>query len=698
MDHEKKRSPPCLLVVLVSICAWGLSAAMSSSKQEEKTEATKTSVAHQQGMEEILIQGQPEETPEWSRTIWLNDVEKTPGTYGDTLRIIQSLPGIALGTTRSSAGLGLAVRGSAPEDSKVFLDGHLVPMLFHMGGFKSAVNAEMLDRVDFYPGGFGVADGGATGAVMKIKSKSAINKETHGYLEVSALDSSAFLQGPMGEDGGFLFAVRRSVFDLWASDVLKEMVDANRTVTLVYQDYQAKMEWTSNGDDYFSIFGFGLSDNTHLLEERHPEDDFQVGAQYHRLLVGWLHDPVSGNWRINTSLAFGYDKKTYLDGNRYSNAECPLMALRSDFQWEFSNRWLLSSGLYAGFNLWEADFSIARPQKEGFQTSNRDWTAGELKLTSYQSNAYISASWRMLKRTQLTGGLRAECYGFETHTQCMLMPRLSARQVIHPSTTLKASLGIYYQPAALDELVPEFGNPELAMEKAIHSILGVEQRLPWGLQLDVTLFYKTLKQLVVPSRNILDNKIYSNQGMGQVYGLELLLRKNPTNAFYGWMAYTLMRSERKDGPYREWRLFDFDQTHILTLVVGYSIPSANENQDVRHKPHGQEAGWTFGLRFQLVSGNPYTPVAGKEYAADYDFYHPIYGPTNSARLPLYHSLDLRIDHTWIFEDWTLSVFLDVQNTYSHRSIEKVEYNFDYSEQKNILGLPTLPTVGIKGRF
>ena len=33
--------------------------------------------------------------------------------------------------------------------------------------------------------------------------------------------------------------------------------------------------------------------------------------------------------------------------------------------------------------------------------------------------------------------------------------------------------------------------------------------------------------------------------------------------FFGWISYTLSRSERKDASATDYRLFDGDQTHIL---------------------------------------------------------------------------------------------------------------------------------------
>ncbi len=39
-----------------------------------------------------------------------------------------------------------------------------------------------------------------------------------------------------------------------------------------------------------------------------------------------------------------------------------------------------------------------------------------------------------------------------------------------------------------------------------------------------------------------------------------------------WVAYTLSKSERKDPGASNFRLFDHDQTHILTVVGSYRLP------------------------------------------------------------------------------------------------------------------------------
>ena len=44
------------------------------------------------------------------------------------------------------------------------------------------------------------------------------------------------------------------------------------------------------------------------------------------------------------------------------------------------------------------------------------------------------------------------------------------------------------------------------------------------------------------------------------------------------------------------------------------------------------------------------------------------------------------------------MYLDVQNVYYQSNVEAVGYNFDYSQQAYVTGLPILPSLGIKGEF
>jgi hypothetical protein len=176
-----------------------------------------------------------------------------------------------------------------------------------------------------------------------------------------------------------------------------------------------------------------------------------------------------------------------------------------------------------------------------------------------------------------------------------------------------------------------------------------------------------------------------NGGIGRIYGLETMARLNPqpgASRAFGFLAYTLSRSERKDHPSQPWRLFDFDQTHILTMAGGYRLPR----------------NWDVSGTFRLVSGNPTTPVTGSVYDAAGDYYTPIFGPINSARNPLFHQLSVRVEKQWRFKAWGLAAYLDVQNAYNHRSQEGVQYSYDYARSAPVQGLPVLPSLGLRGEL
>ncbi|MEO0603124.1 MAG: hypothetical protein AAF211_16915 [Myxococcota bacterium] len=52
-----------------------------------------------------------------------------------------------------------------------------------------------------------------------------------------------------------------------------------------------------------------------------------------------------------------------------------------------------------------------------------------------------------------------------------------------------------------------------------------------------------------------------------------MLRKEPADRFFGWLSYSLSRSERIDDPDAtdDWTLFGLDQTRNLIAVAGYQL-------------------------------------------------------------------------------------------------------------------------------
>jgi hypothetical protein len=322
------------------------------------------------------------------------------------------------------------------------------------------------------------------------------------------------------------------------------------------------------------------------------------------------------------------------------------------------------------------------------------------KSTAFRPAWYLEGEWTPVRRARIVPGFRVD-YARDSG-QTDFSPRINGRYDIVPSTdssadegagrrnlrtTVKGGVGLFQQPPQFQETSTVFGTPGLESNRALHYSLGVEQDLSRQIEVSVEGFYKDMTRQVSRSADATGAFTYDNQGLGSVIGLETLVKYKPDSRFFGWIAYTLSRSVRQNGPDEPEYLFDFDQTHNLIMLGSYRLGR----------------GWEFGSRFRLVSGPLTTPLLRPPalpalYAADSGSYAQLQGKTNSERLPLFHQLDVRVDKTWQFTDWKFSTYLDIINVYNNQAVEGVVYNYNYTQQNYQTGLPIIPSIGLRGEF
>jgi TonB family protein len=609
------------------------------------------------------------------------EIARIPGTNGDALRSLQNLPGVA----RSPALSGLLiVRGSAPEDTQYFVDGTPVPLVYHFGGLSSVVPTEMLGRIDFYPGNFSTQYGRAMGGIVDVGLTEPKSDRIHAMAEADFIDTRALVQGPIFDTGWkFALAGRRSWFDVWLSPVLNA-ANASVSVAPVYYDYQAIVERDLDRHSSLRFGFFGSDDRIDILlqspSSSTPDLAGVIGSHTGFWRAQALYkNKLSDDTELRAVAAFGEDYIDFTAGSIFFHLDDHPISSRVEVAQKLDRRLTLNVGLDLYYSPYTAAAQLPAPPKAG-EPPTGPFASQPPVSTSVTGAEFQPAIYTELEATPWAGarivpGLRLD-YTNSTNSWDFA-PRVVVRQDVttEPRTTIKGGVGLFAQPPQAQETNSVFGMSGLRSNRAMHYDVGVERVFSPHVEASLEGFYKQLDNLVEPG--------LGNTGSGVVYGAETLIRYKPDERFFGWIAYTLSRSLRRDQPGAPLRIFEYDETHVLTVLGSYRIGR----------------GWELGMRYRLSSGYMYTPNAYGFYDENIGAYLPLSAyPTDGSRLPLFHSLDVRVDKTWAFRWGKLSAYLDILNIYDQGNVDGLTYDYNYTHMAYANDLPIIPSLGLRVEY
>lgn len=621
------------------------------------------------------------------RSIRAEEIQRIPGVYGDAFKVVQNLPGVARAPAISGQ---IIVRGSSPADTQVLIDGVRVPLLYHFGNLYSVVNTDILESIDFTPGGAPVRYGRKTGGLLQAQLKlPRTNEEWHGYVETNVFHTGAFLRGPLSEDTTLTLSARRSYIDVVLATVVP---DGALPFTLAprYWDYQAKLDhrFSDKLDATLLLLG---SDDTLTLVTSDPPPGFPDSSGelssttgFHGA-IGVLRGRGKG-WKTRSTLGVVRTGINFKVGDG-TNLSVDISS------WELTFRQDVEVGtgpvkLRAGLDVFDNEYDVNFLFPSQFAQAGAGAGAQSLdRALSVTTGIFAPALWvdavyRTVPNLEVVPGVRVDLYT-RAGNGATALPKLNARYKVDEFTTIKGAVGMLSQVPEPQQLSERFGNTELQPIRSFEAALGAEYKPFPRLNIDVQAFFKDIWDIPVAPDQVIPEVALINERTGLVYGVELLIRHPPVGRFFGWIAYTLSRSTRTDHPGDTERLFQFDQTHILTALGSYKLPNDFE----------------ISARFRYVTGNPYTGISTAIWRNDNDSWQRI----NSAclyceRYPAFHQLDLRADKKFVFDRWMLSVYLDVQNVYNRSNPESIQWNYDSTVKQFQSLLPIIPSLGIKGEF
>jgi len=638
--------------------------------------------------QEIIARLEPRETGERYETVVIaardeapvipirqDELIHTAGSFGDPFRMIDSLPGVAQTTWPLPL---YAIRGANPGNTGFFIDGVRAPALFHFALGPSVIHPFFIEKLDFYPGGYPVDFGRYVSGIVSAETASPATDRLHISADVRLFDAGGIAAMPFDHGKGTVAVAGRYSY---TGLILSAFSNA---YSVDYWDYQARIEHTL-GPGKLTLFAFGSGDN---LTQKQPDvtDWGYVGQpnaiapglgklMFHRVQLRWAGNFAKG--RLTAAVVGGIDDSTVSVTSVFSQ---PFGSRSYTLAPRISERWSLASWIDVEVG-GDAEFQRFRPTSlvqlyGGLLTTiyNQDLLQDRDLLST---GVFTGLTLRLGSRVVISPGLRYDSY-FEQGTQASLpSPRLLIRYRVAENNWIKVTGGQFSQMPSLPVGVPGFegfGLRSYGLQRSRQTSLGFESELEdllgIDLNLDTSVFYQRL-HLTDLRNTLLPDPLASDlvePREGESYGWEVMLRRPMKHKLYGWLAYTVSRSLRVvDGIIVP---SDWDQRHILNLVVGWRLPR----------------NYSTSVRFHYNSGRPY-PLYSSHNG-------DVIGYTHLADFP---QLDLRADKRFIFDRWILDAYVELVNATLSKQVYDLKQNEQGATVESSYRL-VLPSIGVHAEW
>ncbi len=639
-------------------------------------------------------------------------IQKIPQIVeADLLRSLQTMPGIAAVSDFSSE---LYVRGGTPDQNLYLIDGTDVYNPEHLFGLFSTFNTDAIKNVEISKGGFGAEYGGRLSSVLDVTNLDGNRREYAGKTSVSLLSAKTTLQMPLGDIGAISGSIRRTYFDQTIAK-LDAFKDEN-IPNYYFWDGHLKAYFDLSQNDKLTLSSYrGYDKLDFIFDDDNPNSE--------EILYDWGNTTYSARWtHIFSAQLFSnfwltsseYDANFDLGEDFYEENDLNDYTVKGNFEYYYSPGVSLKLGFE---HKWLRMRYLS------------DFPGGEVAVEQKPRHLalYAQHTWNPSPLLQLQSGLRYNIMNNDDTRLWDLDPRVSVKYRLTETINLRAAGGRYHQylfriPRQFISDIWSSSDEYYADAKSNHFILGFQKEVANDWSLEIESYFKDYQNvyffdpffwvdLRTDSYNDEGEPLYDSskglydQGKGESYGLEFLLRKN-SGPLTGWVSATVGRVENRVQGINQGNRFVPRHDRTVTFNIVGNMDVKNSLRQLRgERMHEDTGSWKLGWGFTYATGQPITTTSSiyftnimpdQQFFRGYNLY-----PTerNNFRLPPYIRLDLSVTYTKKFKHVTFEPFLQVFNATNRRNVWFIQYEDEIQDQSLIQNidvqgmLPILPSLG-----
>ena len=184
-------------------------------------------------------------------------IKSTPALFGevDVIKVLQVLPGVQ---SMGDGNAGIYVRGGNYDQNMITLDGSTLYNADHLKGFVSCLNADLIQNIVLYKGGFPARFGSRLSSVIDVGIREGDFDHYHAGATIGILSSKVHAEGPVEQGkSSFIIAARMSYLDLFVQPVISKLADHAGTMSsysnMNYYDINFKLARKFSERDKLSV-------------------------------------------------------------------------------------------------------------------------------------------------------------------------------------------------------------------------------------------------------------------------------------------------------------------------------------------------------------------------------------------------------------------------------------------------------------